>query len=150
MEMFILKHLGESDLLQFQSKCCFFFQFCLFTPPLISEMYIRLTVRRGNFVPNYFEKYASKKVALSSSGNLAHKKGSSVAFKFDDTTISLADKSFPAPDNKKIPLAKKLIIKTKHDEVRKTITYRQGQRSLNFSSMIPILKLLSTNCSRMK
>lgn len=66
-------------------------------------MYILLTCFfLGGVVPNYFEKYASKKVALSSSGNLAHKKGSSVAFKFDNTTISLADKSLPAPTGTKI------------------------------------------------
>lgn len=70
-------------------------------------MYIRLTVRRGKFVPNYLEKYASKKVALSFSGNLAHKKDSSVAFKFDNTTISLADKSLPAPDNRQMTLTNK-------------------------------------------
>lgn len=34
------------------------------------------------------------------SGNLAHEEGSSVAFKFDNTTISLADKSLPAPDKR--------------------------------------------------
>lgn len=66
MKMLILKHLGESDLLQFQLKvqlcfCLFFFFFNLIS---ISEMYILLTVRRDKeLVPNYFEKYASIKVA---------------------------------------------------------------------------------------
>lgn len=66
--MFILKHLGESDLLQFQSKVQgWFLPFYLTS---VSETYILLTERRGvcvGGVPYYFEKYASKKVALSSS-----------------------------------------------------------------------------------
>lgn len=66
-------------------------------------MYILLTVKREKSVLNYFEKYASTKVALSSFQEIWHiKRVVSVAFKFHNATVSLADKPLPAPTGTEI------------------------------------------------
>ena len=152
---------------------CFFLQSAIFKilPPFLHfQKYTFFWQVKGNlfllFYPTIMTKYWIK--SIFSTQNFWHKMGSSVAFKFKTTTVSLAHKSLsPSEKNRKqvvnnfsetcvnLFLSYEKVYNTEIKKVHTTLknvlcSYRLGQISLSLSLISPALKLLSTNCSNMK